>query len=459
MIPVAGATVAAAAAQLDFGSDQTAELDRATTVLCEYLMVADFDTTERAAFELTLEEDPAGLTVRIEDRGLPFSLHTATDLLAGIGFDHCDLQSVRVDHADPGNRVSLRVSLPSSPGAEIADHGSSTDPVGQDVEISVRPLQVDDLESLARCTWRVYGYSYVADYLYHPDRVRRLIDDGWLHSHVAVTDDGEVVGQLAIVLEHPDDRVGDSTLAMVDPRFRHHHILPAMSTSIHPVAGQLGLVGLFHEAVTTHTITQRGVVDAGGVETGILLGFIPSTMCYRGIAENLEGRRQSAVLGYTRSATAPRRTVVLPERYADEISRIFGELDLDRELTDPGSTGQPVAHSQLTVAVEVPRSLATISVRAAGGDLADAVEHHRRLLTAQGVDIVHVELGLSDPHAAAAVEGLRERGFFYAGMIPEIRDGDILRLQYLDVVIDTDIIELYSETAKRLLEFTLADRG
>jgi hypothetical protein len=45
-------------------------------------------------------------------------------------------------------------------------------------------------------------------------------------------------------------------------------------------------------------------------------------------------------------------------------------------------------------------------------------------------------------------------------VIPELRGGDVLRLQYLNNVdLDAGAIVLYSDTAKRLLAEILAQRG
>ena len=50
-------------------------------------------------------------------------------------------------------------------------------------------------------------------------------------------------------------------------------------------------------------------------------------------------------------------------------------------------------------------------------------------------------------------------GFFFGGLIPELRAGDVLRLQYLNnVELDPGALVLYSDTAKQLLRTILADR-
>jgi serine/threonine-protein kinase RsbW len=50
-------------------------------------------------------------------------------------------------------------------------------------------------------------------------------------------------------------------------------------------------------------------------------------------------------------------------------------------------------------------------------------------------------------------------GFFFACIIPELRNGDVLRLQYLNnVELDPASLVLYSDSARALLDAILADR-
>ncbi len=95
---------------------------------------------------------------------------------------------------------------------------------------------------------------------------------------------------------------------------------------------------------------------------------------------------------------------------------------------------------------------------AVGADAVDLIDHHRRSVCAAGTHVVYAELPLDDPGTPAVAAGLRDRGFFYAGFIPDLRDTDVLRMQYLDVEVDTEIIQLYTADAKDLLAFQLADR-
>ena len=111
------------------------------------------------------------------------------------------------------------------------------------------------------------------------------------------------------------------------------------------------------------------------------------------------------------------------------------------------------------VEVKVRRGLARIEVESAGSDLEVEVSQRFRELCLRRLDVIHLDLPLGDPTAMAAVDDLCELGFFFGAAIPELRGGDILRLQYLNnVALDLDRLILYSDEAKHLLEAIVADR-
>jgi serine/threonine-protein kinase RsbW len=51
-------------------------------------------------------------------------------------------------------------------------------------------------------------------------------------------------------------------------------------------------------------------------------------------------------------------------------------------------------------------------------------------------------------------------GFFFSGVIPEMSQGDMLRLQYLNNVdMDLENIQVASDFGKELLDYVIKSRG
>src|SRR5205823_8722974 len=68
-------------------------------------------------------------------------------------------------------------------------------------EYVIRRLEPGDAIQVARCVYRAYGYSYLNEDLYYPERIARLNADGELISAVSVDESGEIVGHYALERE------------------------------------------------------------------------------------------------------------------------------------------------------------------------------------------------------------------------------------------------------------------
>jgi hypothetical protein len=452
---VAAAEAATRAVVADLADDDGQLAGETVARIARALARSDFDVVDDAELEITVTVTERGVAISVSDHGLPGAL--SGDVQRGLIDElhlHGAAESVRVTSDGTTNRVTASLRTRADRAAEAADPDTSTDVLTEIGPLHAERLAPEHLESLARCVWRAYGPTYVANFLYHPDETWALVEAGKLHSVVVLDDAGDVVGHAGIELTRPGDRVGDATLALSDPRYRGHHLMREVGGELFAIGAELGLVGSLAEAVTPHTITQRMRVEGGAVETGLLLGFIPDTMAYRGFPDSVQGHsRQSAVLSYQSYLDTPPRTVYLPDAYRDLLAGFYDKKGLVRT---EGDARDPVDGSlAVDVDVDLPRALARIDVVRGGDGAADVVDGHRRHLCARGTQIVHVEYSRQDPSTPPTVAELRRRGFAYAGLIPNVRDADVLRLQYLDVEVDAEIISLYTDDARGLLDLAL----
>jgi serine/threonine-protein kinase RsbW len=96
----------------------------------------------------------------------------------------------------------------------------------------------------------------------------------------------------------------------------------------------------------------------------------------------------------------------------------------------------------------------------AGSDLREQIERARRDAVERGALVAHADLSLASPSTAAAASVFRALGFFFAGLLPEYRDGDVLRVQWLSDAVEYPEESVLSTDATRALEkFVLNDRG
>ena len=442
------------------GLRDTEPVDRAVELVCRNVIEHAFGPEEEGSFDVEVLRQAGQVVVAVEDQGLPFDYKRLQD-----GEDRTVLEILHrsfdetrfVNLGRRGNRVELLKHLPHT---DVRDHLPEEEhhrtveatAAHEDVSLEIRMMRPEESFELSRCVYRSYGYSYDWDDIYYPERIRELQEQGLMISCVAVTSEDEFVGHLAITVERPGSPVGESGQAVVDPRFRGHHLFPKMKTFMARWAADAGMYGLYSEATAVHPYSQRGNLHLGAKETGYLLGYIPASVSYKQIGDERADRRGSVALFYMRVSDEPEREIFPPAPYVEGVRRVVEYNGLRRTI---GEVPDPALHpSRMSVEVRQDHNLAFLRVEEPGGDLGELVHKHLRDLSLHRVDCVYVDLPLSHPTTQRSAAGLQNLGVFFGGIIPEAHPGggDVLRLQYLNNVdIEPGDVSTASDFGEELL--------
>jgi serine/threonine-protein kinase RsbW len=263
-------------------------------------------------------------------------------------------------------------------------------------------------------------------------------------------------------MRQPNALVGETGQAVVDPRYRGHGLFEKMKSYMMNHAHEKGMYGVYSEAVAVHPYSQKGNLALGAYETGLLLGFTPATMFFKDIQDKSKDRRQSCMLFYAKVNQEPMRDVYPPFHHQTMIRRIYERNNLRRNiraLADIQGKIELAPVSLVDVDVHTEPNRAFMRITAYGQDLAELVKFRLRELCLRRIDCVYIDLPLSNPATAQSCASLEMLGFFFAGIIPELFDGDVLRLQYLNNVdIDPKDISTASDFGKALLDYVLKSK-
>ena len=320
--------------------------------------------------------------------------------------------------------------------------------------IEIRRLVAADAEKLTTCFRRCYGDTYVAGFFHDPVAIRARLDAGAIHSVVAVTEAGEIVGHMAMTRRHADALTVELGNTIVDPHYRGQSLAPRLGAALFEACREGGYVGFHHYPTTAHAIMQKLAVDAGGIETGVMLGYIPADTDYKALSRESATGRLAVVAVYQPLAPAPAREVFVPARFEQLLLGIYLRAGLTRTVR-PATTGHRRA-TDLGAAFDAARSLLRIEVACAGADVAERVA---AVANEDRADVTHVDLLLSDPGAPEAFEALRKKGFFFCALLPEFSTADVLRLQRLSANAERAAPpELVYADARAILHAALADR-
>ncbi len=425
---------------------------------------------ETGSYDILIERRPGQIVVGVEDRGLPFDFkkyeenqESGLEMVLMKAF----ADEVRfLNLGRSGKRVELIKSLPEkdleSQVREAAQASQAEKAAAlpfNEADITLRLMRPEESQSLARCAYRCYGYTYSTDNFYYPERVRELVAGGLMVSVVAVTGTDEIIGHLSVTKETPASLVGESGQAIVDPRCRGNGIHKNMGVLLSNHCRAAGMYGTYGEAVTVHTYSQRSALSRGYIDTGLLLGFTPATMYFKSIQGEENHKRRPAVLFYLRLNESPARDVYLPAHHAGVLRRIYENIKLPRNIVT-GSTGELPAQSRVNVKVQTEASRAFLRVLEYGRDLDDLIKFRLKELCNKRVDCIYLDLPLSHPAVQQYCASMELMGFFFGGVMPELYDGDVLRLQYVNnAELELDNVQLATPFSQEMLQYVLKASG
>jgi hypothetical protein len=116
--------------------------------------------------------------------------------------------------------------------------------------------------------------------------------------------------------------------------------------------------------------------------------------------------------------------------------------------------------SRVDVEVQTEASQAVLKVVEYGQDLEELVRFRLKELCVRRVESIYLDLPLSHPAIQRYCASMEMLGFFFAGIIPEIQDGDVLLLQYYNnVELELENVQIAFDFSKELFQYVLKAGG
>ena len=158
-------------------------------------------------------------------------------------------------------------------------------PIVHAESITYRMLEANEASRLVAFVESVYGSSYPSDVFTCEKTIASLINEGLLHSSIAIDAGNRIVGHIAAMLDKKSDITADCVCNMVHPDVRGSDVASQVSLPLADFYSKKNIAGLHLYAVTMHTISQKKILAGGGGVTGLLLGDWPSDISVEGFVE------------------------------------------------------------------------------------------------------------------------------------------------------------------------------
>jgi len=317
-------------------------------------------------------------------------------------------------------------------------------------------FQPQDAEGIAALFREVYGDGYPVRIFYEPEALIHANEAGDYCSIVARNESGQVVGVQHVFRSAPYKGLYENGAGLIQKTYRSQGLNKKMEWFVFHrwTPARPHVEGVFGEAVCNHVYMQKTVHDLGAVDMALEVALMPAE-AYS--AEKSATGRVACVFGYWTVRQRPHQ-IYLPPVYAEALRFLYSGVTEKRSLAP---STEPLPADRLTqrqVTVFSFASVARVAFHETGADLKDRMEEIEQEVRDQEVKVIQVWLKLGSPWVGAAVNLLREQGYFLGGLLPRWFDDDGLLLQKLFCSPDWEGIHLYTDRAREILKMVREDR-
>lgn len=428
---------------------------------------------EHGYIEISLHPFKTGLRIDVHDWGIPMSYkkHKSVPIEkeASAGFNRIyDLMDVFEYHnlGKEGKKFVIikYASYPLHTQKDLTALSSptsakeKTEVTDPKTVVTIREFKEGDEEGIAHLIYKNYGYSYIKDLFYYPQKILEFHSKKF-YSVVAEAD-GRVIGHFAFVMV-PKSTVAEIGIVVVDPLFQGKGIMNRMLELILKKAEDIGLDAVFGEAIMYHTYSQKSNLRHGFSESAMMLGKTPADITLESNELTKKYKRGSVLVGY-RFFHKNTKSLYLPKVYKEQIKLTYlnAEVSLVEKKKKEKKKEQIPKHVFLKYQFNPPSNIAMIRVDYYGGGFKQKFLRLVSQLRAKHCDMIYADVSLENiPQINKVIKVMNKRGFFYSGvMFLYHKRGDYLRLQlkHSDKIGSKNYV-CYSDFCKRLSKYILKD--
>lgn len=297
--------VRSAAESVSLSKEDSAALGAVVEEIIKKLMKIDSEDGDEQAICVTLLHRTHEFVIVLEHKGLPIDIErglAANRTPFSISVNSQIVDNIRlINLGKLGQKLELSKLIPHDPISSFVIGETKKIPDDQSdapqkfPRPEIRLIDPSEGIKLARCFFRVYGFTYGGSYVYNPDLLKTLVMDGRLISAVAVDSTGEFCAHAAISLNEPNSPIGELVSLAVHPQYRKSGLAKRIHLYLVKEARKRKMQGLFAEAVTIHPYSQRLCLDLLGKESAVMVGYIPPST-FRKISGRSDTKRQMAIV-------------------------------------------------------------------------------------------------------------------------------------------------------------------
>ncbi|MFC1521760.1 hypothetical protein ACFL6Y_05080 [Elusimicrobiota bacterium] len=456
------------------GSDDSNLLKDAFLAAMDLVMGSNSGVHSRKKILIEIFESKGKLVIKILNHGIPILANTGAyaDAMHSLNISRFRETTKRLDEITvenfgrDGQTVTLKTRLGKEAVREAVMGSSSLIPAAKysERDVTIRRLESWETPALSRLFYSVYGYNYINEMVYYPEKLAEMMSNNRLISTAAVLPDGRLVGHVGLVRHNDKPPVFEAALGLVDPTFKSKGLFKDIFGKVMETVRSTPMQYCFFDFVTNHERSQKMISAYGTCDMAIFVGCqsgaTQATLEHLGIGSDLKDMdRYTILFSIIPQVKHPfGKEVYLPPSMAEPLEFLLEPLGLTwiptprfHFLPDEGQYKTSCQPMQNSVIFDMNKP-----GRKAVEDM--LIEWNQFLR--DGYQYGAVEVPVSAPGLADLYNMLSENGFFIAGFIPyHMSDTLGFRFQatgYTKVALGK--IKTATNASKRLLKLIKAKR-
>ncbi len=437
-------------------SEQRHTLREASEIAIDLVMSTSRqgDPDQRVAVDVF--EANGNLTVEVLNRGVPIFVTTQSKLFNDLArrLDKLSIENL----GRQGQTLVLGMRLGEEALKKRLDVSVKKDASAQFTgEVEIRPIQPGEEDSLSQLFYFVYGYNYINDLVYYPEKLRKKIESGELISIVGALPDGKVVGHVGLLKWGDDPAVYEPCLGVTDPRLKSRGLFSQIFQKTMERVDETPMQFCFFDFVTNHDFSQRFVARYNPCDLAIFVGC--QSKATQAKLERLglgidppEMDRYSLLFSVLPKAKHPfGEEVVLPAGIGEMLDFLLKPLNL-KWRPAPRFELLPLEGDYQTQ-FQASQNAVVFDLFQPGRKAVDKILRDWYQLIRSGYQYAAIEVPLDMPGIGNLYDILAGEGFFISGFIP-YHYGSRLGFRFQTIgptKVAWDDIKVYTEDAKKLL--------
>ncbi len=392
-------------------------------------------------FNLKFSEIPDGFEIVVEEKGVPFVISNfdlkAKDFIEnperkGLGLYIVKQLADEVKFLLDGKNGKKTIVRKYVQHKRIDNYKLEKKEVNLGDFAELKFLDSTRAIAVSEIIWKVYGYSYLWDVVYYPEKLKKYMDDKKLEV-LAGVDKNENIGSCCAIVKHEEFiKWIEIAMAVVDKSWRGQGLLEKMTLILLDKAKKQGFKAAFVQAVTNHPLSQKAALKNGFIPVCLSLGYLPEYMDFD--KSNKLNKRYAVIDMVRLLEESETKSIYIPFEYAQIVERIVDKLGVKRSINYSESDFMQEEKQLLArSSFKDEQKIGYIRIFNMSSQLINFITERVEQLKKWDSKVIYVDVNIEEEAAGTFLAWLKNLGFVFAGFMPSYLEGkDTIRMQLLN---------------------------